>query len=354
MKTYHRHLTGHWLYNFLLAFLILNLLLLIGNLVRYGSVGLANVLPMLPALFPSMLIYSIPMSALTSTVSTLSRSRQLCEPVTLAASGIGLFQLLPPFLAIGLILNACTVISFQWLQPMGDRYKNRYLSNIGANMLRAELRKPQSSIQIGSDTLSFFDREDGQRSALIQHRDEQKIVQELFAHHAEVDILPDQKKIRIKSNSRLHITNYVDNKIGYLSWDDFPAIELDYPEKFSGTLSLRQWSLTHMWSRMHHPLPEDQVDRMTTFFYEKISLSICPLLLMLAAFPLGFLGKDTNRFTGFLLGLGLIFLLYYPLLIVGKNISLSGAVPPALAMQLPNLVLLIIGLWGLKRLDARI
>jgi lipopolysaccharide export LptBFGC system permease protein LptF len=355
MKTYHRHLIGQWFYNFSLAFLILNLLLLIGNMVRYGSsVGLANILPLLPALLPSMLIYSIPMAALTSTVSTLSRARQLCEPITLASSGVGLFQLLPPFLMIGLILNVCTAISFQWLQPMGDTYKKNYLSNIGAKMLRSELKKPQSTLQIGSDTLSFFDRENGQRSALIQHRNEQKIAQELFSNHAQLEILEDLKKIRITTFGKLHVTNYVKGNIEHLAWTDFPPLELAYPEKYSKNTSPKQWSLTHMWNRILNPLPSDDLHLLKAYFFEKISLTMSPLLLILAAFPLGFLGKDSGRLTGFLLGLGLIFLVYYPLSIMSKNLAINEGLPPVLVLQIPNFALLIIGLWGLKRLDARI
>ena len=221
-------------------------------------------------------------------------------------------------------------------------------------MLKAELKKPQSTLQIGPDTLSFFDRENGQRSALIQHREDQKIVQEMFSNDAKVVILPSEKKIRISTNGRLHVTNYINNKIGYLTWNDFPPVELEYPEKFSGTTSLRQMSLTAMWHRIEHPLKDDDLEKIKSFFYEKISLVLSPLLLILAAFPLGFLGKDSDRFSGFLLGLGLIFLVYYPLLIAGKNISLSGFISPAFALQLPNFVLIVIGLWGLKRLDARI
>jgi lipopolysaccharide export system permease protein len=359
MKTYHRHLTGQWLNNFLLAFLILNLLLLVGNLVKYGTkVGVANILPMLPALLPSMLIYSLPMAALTSTISTLSRARQLCEPITLASSGIGLFKLLPPFILIGLALNTLTVISFQWLQPMGEAYKHRYLGNIGAKILQSELEKPLATLLLGSDTLSFFDRGEGMRSAVIQHRENGRIVQEVFAQNARVDINKEAKQISLITEGKVHVLNYqqdqqVDNLLGQLTLLDFPPIPLSYPERFSSSGSYRQWPLTKMWRAMQLRSVDNPL-KLSALFYEKISLSLSPLLLIIAAFPLGFLGKDSNRVTGFLIGLGLIFIVYYPLLLLGKKLVLDGMPLAFLWPQLPNITLLLIGVWGLKQLDHRI
>ena len=358
MKTYHRHLIGQWLNNFLLAFLILNLLLLAGNLVKYGTkVGVANILPMLPALLPSMLIYSLPMAALTSTISTLSRARQLCEPVTLASSGLGLFKLLPPFIIIGLALNALTVISFQWLQPLGEAYKLNYLGNIGAKILQSELEKPQATLQLGADTLNFFDRGEGMRSAVIQHREDGRIAQEIFAQNARVDINKEAKQISLTTQGKVRVLNYQHRQTkenwGQLTLLDFPPISFPYPEKFSSSGGYRQWPLTKMWRTMQLQTAEDPIS-LSAFFYEKLSLSLSPLLLIIAAFPLGFLGKDSNRVTGFLIGLGLIFIVYYPLLLLGKKLVLSGMPLPYLWPQLPNIVLLFIGIWGLRQLDHRI
>lgn len=360
MKTYHRHLIGQWLNNFLLAFLILNLLLLVGNLVKYGTkVGVVNILPMLPALLPSMIIYSLPMAALTSTISTLSRARQLCEPITLASSGLGLFKLLPPFILIGLALNALTVISFQWLQPMGEAYKHEYLGNIGAKILQSELEKPHATLLFGSDTLSFFDRGEDMRSAVIQHRENGRITQEVFAQNARVDIDKKAKQISLITQGKVHVFNYQQNQQtnsslgGRLTWMDVPPISFPYPEKFSSSGSYRQWPLTKMWRAMQLESVDNPL-KLSALFYEKVSLSLSPLLLIIAAFPLGFLGKDSNRVTGFLIGLGLIFIVYYPLLLLGKKLVLNDMPLAFLWPQLPNIALLLIGVWGLKQLDHRI
>jgi len=355
MKTYHRHLLGQWLNNFFLAFCILNLLLLIGNLVRYGSkVGVAHIIPMLPALLPSMLVYSIPMSALTSTISSLAKARQLNVPVTLASSGIGIFQLLPPFAMIGLLLSLVTAISFEWLQPWGENYKNRYLSNIGASLLQSELEKPLATLHIGPKTITVFDRGDGQKSAVLQERSPSgRITKEVFVVNAIVDINRQSKEITLASSDKVHFIQYDGENFGHGHFAFFPKTPFSYPERFSGEASLRQWPLSRMWQVLNAGSHPDIV-KIRTLFHEKICLILSPLLLVFAAFPLGFAGKDSSRFTGFLLGLGLIFLVYYPLLILGKKLIAGGAPLGLFWVHLPNLALLILGFWGCRRIEGRI
>jgi lipopolysaccharide export LptBFGC system permease protein LptF len=355
LKTYHRHLIRLWSKNFLLAFVILNLLLLVGNLVKYGSkVGVANIFPLLPALLPSMIIYSLPMASLTSTISTLAKTRQLCEPITLAASGIGLQKLLAPFISTGIVLNILTLISFQWLQPMGENYKHHYLGNIGAKLLASELKKPQANLQLGNDSLHFFEQKNGAKSAVIQHRENGSITQEVFAHQAEVLIDRNQKLISLKTTGKVQVLNYGEgSNFGQFSVENFPAVKLPYPEKYSGSKSYRQWPLTKMWTHIKSK-KADNLPKLKAYFYEKLALSISPLLLVIAAFPLGFLGKDSSQTTGFFIGLGLIFLIYYPLLILGKKMVLTEIPLPFIWPQLANISLLIIGFLGIKKLNHSI
>ena len=309
---------------------------------------------MLPALLPSMLVYSIPMAALTSTISTLARARQLNEPITLASSGIGVFQLLPPFTAVGFILSLITAISFQWLQPWGEGYKHHYLSNIGASILQSELEKPHATLNIGKTTISVYDRGDGKRSAVVQERDSSgRIVGEVFAAEAKVEIDQENKEITLTPYQKVDIFYYSGTEFGQANLNQPRQIHYKYPERFSGEVSLRQWPLSKMWQELNkgtHP----RLVKIRAYFHEKICLLLSPLLLVFAAFPLGFAGKDSSRFTGFLLGLGLIFLVYYPLLIFGKKMLTGGAPVGFLWIQLPNIALLALGFWGCRRIEGRI
>lgn len=333
---------------------MLNLLLLVGNLVRYGSkVGVGHILPLLPALLPSMLTYSLPMATLTATISTLSGARQLNEPMTLASNGISLFQLMPPFVVLGFALCLLNGVSFQWLQPWSEGYKHQYLTSLGANLLESELKKPQTTLDLGQARVNLFEGGEGQRSAIIQHRKEGRITKEVFAPQARVEVDRENKEVAIHTQGSIRVVSYEGQHFGHATLDSVVPVRLPFKEKFRGKGSLRQWPLTRMWLAIQTGTHK-KLNKLKAYFYEKLSLTLSPLLLVIAAFPLGFAGKDSSRITGFLLGLGLIFLVYYPLLIVGKKVTTSGAPLPWMWMQLPNLALLVLGIWGCRRLDGRI
>ncbi|MBF0196441.1 MAG: LptF/LptG family permease [Planctomycetes bacterium] len=355
MKTYHRFLSKHWSYNFLLSFCIINILLLVGNLVKYGSkVGLLNILPIIPTLLPGMLVYSLPMSALISTVTTLSRARRQTEPITLASSGISLFQLTPPFLLIGISLSILTAVSFEWLQPFSEKVKREYLASIGARLIDNELSKPQAHLQFPDVSIFFFKKEDQSRSAVIQQREKGKITAELMVQNVSYEINKSKKELELTfaDFNLIKFENAVPRGIGDFSGAN-KTLSFSYPESFSGKSSYRQMPPTEMWRQMKEGKSKNPL-KLKSYFYEKISLIFSPLLLIAAAFPLGFMGNSESRIVGFFLGLGLAFLVYYPLLIAGKKMTMAELDPAWLIMQIPNFALLLIGIIGLSRLDHRI
>ncbi len=86
-------------------------------------------------------------------------------------------------------------------------------------------------------------------------------------------------------------------------------------------------------------------------FHRKIALSILPFSMIFLGVGLGLLVKKSNRMIGFLLGIVMYALLFYPLTIVAKSLSSSGnwdkfakVCPP---QYLPNILFLFLGyfLW---------
>jgi lipopolysaccharide export LptBFGC system permease protein LptF len=352
MKTYSRHLLRQWLYNFLLAFTILDLLLLVANTVKYANkVGILNIIPMLPMILPSMLYLSLPMAGLIATITTISRTRQRHETVSLASSGISGTQLLPLFMGLGFCLSAICLACIQWLSPLGESYKSNYLANIGAKLLQSELNKPQASLQLKNNTLTFFRRENNARSAIIQKRDGGVITQEIFFENTDISIDPNYKLFELNSTGKVHIMTYNENESGHLSTKSFPTIRLPYVEKYtnSGPQNTKQWSLTHAWHRIKHKAHHD-LNKLQSRFYEKLCLGLSPIFLVCAGFFLGFIDKG-SRLTGHLTGLGLLFLVFYPLLMMGKKMVNNGSDTPLLLTQMPNIVLALLCLLALPRVN---
>ena len=369
MKIYHRYLLGQWLRHFALSFCVINVLLLIGNLVRYGSdVGVFAILPLLPFMLPSMLVYCLPISSLMATISTIMRARQAIEPVTLASSGISIFQMMPPIIAMGLVLSIVLGTCFEWVQPMAEKFRVDYLSSMASRLMEDELHKEHATIELKDQTIYVFNSPAG-KSVVFQDKLDGHIKSELFAENCELKVDHDARTINIKMQKArvLDFSKEIQDQGGHPAHkgqeqdkQPFNAPTLNevslkpipIPDKIGIKSSFREQSLSSMWAALHQP--QDEMDKLESYFHEKICMLFSCLLLMLAAFPLAFSGAANSRVMGFLSALGMIFLLYYPLMVVAKKMVLAGNEPAWMLMEMPNLILALIASAGLVRLNFKV
>jgi len=77
-------------------------------------------------------------------------------------------------------------------------------------------------------------------------------------------------------------------------------------------------------------------------YYQKFAIPFASLPFVFLAFPLGLLAKKSGRVVGFLIGL-LLTTFYWSLLVLGRSLGLRAGVSPFLAMIVPEIVLLVIG-----------
>jgi len=80
--------------------------------------------------------------------------------------------------------------------------------------------------------------------------------------------------------------------------------------------------------------------------YRKLGLGVLSLSMVVLGIGLGLLVQKSQRLIGFLLGIVVYALLYYPLMIVSKELAREGRIP-IWTLFVPNLVLLLLGyaLW---------
>ncbi len=352
MGVYRRHLLVRWGHDFLLCFAILSSLMLVGNLVRIGM-GLSLVLPLLPALLPSLLVYLLPMCALTATLTALSRARAEGEFVALAAGGICVRGAAPPLLLAGTALSLFTLASFEWIQPAAEDYQRRFLARQGAMLIEQQLELKQVVIRTAEATLFFFESGAGGRAAVIQQRREGRIVRELFAGDVRVDLDRERHTMALDLKHSWALS-YAEGHKG----DVLPAGELHLPipyhERTPYERSARVLPLSELLRRLSGPVGEKERREIQAVLHEKLAFVASPLLFVLAAFPLAFSGGRAGRFTGFILGLLLVFAVYYPLLVLAKKQALLGNVPAELLLQLPNLVMLGIAALGWPLIERRV
>ncbi len=82
--------------------------------------------------------------------------------------------------------------------------------------------------------------------------------------------------------------------------------------------------------------------------HKKFSIPFACLVFGILGLPLGITNRRGGRSSGFSLSIGII-LLYYVMINNGEHLAGTGAVPPAIAMWTPNILLLALGIYLLRR-----
>ena len=89
---------------------------------------------------------------------------------------------------------------------------------------------------------------------------------------------------------------------------------------------------------------ESQIDKFRVEMHKKFSLPVACIIFILVGAPLGVVTRKGK----FSINIGIsltFFLIYWAFLIGGENFADKGSINPALAMWLPNIVLLIVGIY---------
>ena len=117
----------------------------------------------------------------------------------------------------------------------------------------------------------------------------------------------------------------------------------------AGTMfTAESWSETRIASEAAYGLggARDRAQAEEAECYRKIGLSLLPISTVVLGIGLGLLVRKSQRLVGFLLGIVVYFMLYYPMMITTKELARSNRLPLWM-MFMPNLLLLAMGyiLW---------
>ncbi len=102
-------------------------------------------------------------------------------------------------------------------------------------------------------------------------------------------------------------------------------------------------SVAQLAQEAARPIVDRTLQNYELEFHKKFSIPFACLTFVIFAFPVGLLTRRAGRAVGFGIGL-LVSTIYWSMLIAGQTLGINNpALSPALAMWLPNIVILVLG-----------
>ena len=345
MKIIKRYLVKSFWLPFLVALGFIVFLLSLGSLFQLVELLVRNVLSgslllrywffLLLALLP----YGFSLAALLGTSLTFSRFSQDHEFLAIKSLGIPFSQVLMPFLLLGLFLSIVNFFLVSFVQPFG-LYQNRLL------LFQARLGSPNNLFKPGSvitdfpGTVIFIPDKGSRETKVTIYQKDERLVRSISAgrikvvqRHGQPYLCLEDGVIQIyqpqasDASQRLSFKKYL-----------FPlpqkANKIKSPEP-----KLQEQSSYHLSRQTMASARAEQKRR--------ISFAITPILFVFIGIPLGiFIPRSLWSVTS---ACGLVFGYYFAL----SGLDALVRVKPYLAPTffLPDILLLAIGVWLLKRID---
>ena len=314
-------------------------------------------LKVLPYFIPLSLGYIIPLASLVSCVFVFGRLSHDNELIAMKSNGIHLFRIILAPLLIGLIFSLMVSYINTRLTPYCisqtrnltiSTFKNRILSPV--SNLR-EIKLPSYRITYNDyrdDT--FYDirmiRYDVNNNALLQ---------ELSAKEGKF-VLDEENAIFSLHLGKVLDTHWrFDSQNGMVAPEVIQSDTMVYQVDISGMFVPRKKNLAAMSARELTKIYQlGQFDRfrpaeILTEKYRRVALGITPLIFILIGVPAGMLSRQSNRLAGIGIAALIIFVGYYPLMVLGNLLGAKDKLPPLTAVWIANITLGLIALALLRR-----
>ena len=323
--------------------------------VNHG-VPVTKVAQMIYYLLPGMVLFALPAALLMAVFVAFHRLSSDNEIQALQSSGISLYQMLPPVLAVsigGVILALFLALA---AAPWGNRSFKDLIFQVA-----------NSKADLGIRERVFSEPFDGITFYINSFSSRQRIMKDVFL----VDnrdpaltntIVARQGKIFSNSRAKTIMVHFIDGTIFMVdkNLDNVRTIKFKTYDLSIGLKDImsplssrkrepKEMYLGELFKRVKDiPPGEPKHNEMLIQLMERFAIPLAVFLMGIIGAPLGAQIRSRGRILGIVVSLA-IFVVYYVFLAGMRSVGETGALSPSIGPWLPDVFLLISCLWLLKR-----
>lgn len=361
MKVLDRYLIREMVPSFLVALSFIVFLMFMNQIFYLADVFISKKVPFLIALkvlfylLPAIIALALPLAFMAGVLGGLARLSSDGEIEALKVLGFSPKKVLKPVFILGLTFWLIGSTFTFWLMPASNY---RWLQT----MVNSVLTRITLEVEPGH----FIESLPG-RVLFVQGKGKDETWQNVFVYQQKE---PEKAQIVLSRAGRLSLPP--DKKEAWLYLEDGVNYSLDLKspdvmlvnnfrklvqvvdlfklmQSFSLEKKTREKNIIELFqdrARLKkESAPDLKIKRLTELeLHKRFSLPTTCLIFVFLGVGLGWRRWRGGRLTGYALSV-VVLLTYYALLIVGEDAAIKGKQPPALAMWLPNLLILVFGLY---------
>lgn len=340
--------------SFLLSIIVFTFVLLVGNLIQLAeliinkNVDAISVLTLFLYLVPWLLSFTLPIATLTAVILTFGRLSSDGELTAMKASGVGLFRISLPLLAVGAVFSVFAFFINDQVSPDASFASRRVIKEIG-------IKKPTAYLEEGTFIRGFGNyvifihevRGNKLKNIRVYQPQEGKTTRTIIAEAGEINSIPDKEIIELKlyngtseEPSPTEPDSYykLNFKTYYMSLDLGKLLKKERIQKKAREMTIKE--LKEEIAKC-----ESQKIETTNLYvemYKKLNMALASFVLILIGIPLGIRAHRSEKSIGFGISL-ILFALYWGVFLAGVTLALKGSIPPILGVSMCNIVFFMLG-----------
>ncbi len=344
------------------TFVILaNKIIRLTELIVNKGVGLWTAVILFSYILPAFLVLAIPCTVLLASQIAFGRLSSESETTALFASGMSFYQLLSPVMLLSVLAFLLALTTMIFAAPHANRSFSTMLNQIGRQIVQSGSAldlKERVFLDDFTDMVIYVNKIPPAghplKGVLISNYRQSEEPQIISAKLGNIISHPDSLKVTIHLEEGSIHQKISAERYRKISFDSY-ELQLDLGKFLPGSNKEkreREMTITELRQAIKSKRSQDKPSgSLEVALHKKFALPFSCLLLGLVGAPLGMVSHRSSKSAGFVLSIGTIFI-YYLLLRTGESLGAAGAISPALAMWLPNLLLLVTGV-HLVRKTAR-
>jgi len=312
------------------------------------------IVQMLPLALPYAVSWCVPVSLVAACVVTYGRMAADNELTAVRAAGVHLFPIVMPAVVLGVLFSTVGLYVNDELTPATSNARRRLLAEMAKDASLAHLTMLADPVlEFGDDMkiVAWDLQGDELRNVIIHLREQDGQLSVIRGERARVSRSADGRTLTV--NVRHGLMAHIDPRTRQTQWLQSGTLTLtrELKPKEKERRRVKHFATKELTERLRAGAFDSKWARTARIaIHARRSLALSSLAFVLIGAPLGMIARKGNKLVGFGLAVGVMFVLYYPLMVAGRALCREEVLPLWIGMWMPDVLVGGIGLVLLARL----